>query len=325
MKNYFASNMKILSNKYTSKYIAQETDFSLSTINKYVSGSCEPSVKFLTKLKEKFDINIEEFLFSDMQVFAENDCPQDNSSRFVGNFICYYYNNASYQGKIHESINELNYGVMSIIIVGQKCKVYCSFYKDKGIAIKRFKEVNFLKTIEEIEDFHKETSNHYVGELKYTQENVFIEMFCKEKDDNPFIIFKNPPSKSDYVGGIATINSISRGREHNPCIQYFLISKKIINRPDGEIYNLLSMKGVDVDLSGIADEIVKLVNNLYLNDDDGLSNCLTNDQKLNLVENTLKYHFDNIIEANEFRYGKISNRDDDEFYQLIKEETDYDD
>lgn len=62
MKNYFASNMKILADKYTSKNIAQETDFSLSTINKYISGNCEPSVKFLTKLKEKFNVNIEELL-----------------------------------------------------------------------------------------------------------------------------------------------------------------------------------------------------------------------------------------------------------------------
>lgn len=322
MKNYFINNLKMLSEKHTQKKIAIETGFSQSSINNYLSGSSEPSIKFLIKLKEKFNINIEEFLFSDIETYSELEY-LSGSTRFIGNFICYYYNNSSYKGKIHENINELNYGVMSVVLVGNKYKVYCSFSKNKKNAIDGFKMISGSSSIEEIEDFHSETTNHYVGELKYTQENVFIELSCKEKDDNVFIIFKNPPTKSDYVGGIATMNSISRGREHNPCIQYILISKKVINKPEGEIYNLLSMKGVDVDLTNVAEELVNLFTNLYI-EKSGLSNSLDNSQKINLIENKLKYYFDNIIEANEFRYGKISNREDDEFYQLIKEEIDYD-
>ena len=82
------------------------------------------------------------------------------------------------------------------------------------------------------------------------------------------------------------------------------------------------MRSVDVDLTDVVVEVVDLFKNLYITETQ-LSNSLSENQKINLIENKLKYYFDNIIEANEFRYGKISNREDDEFYQLIKEEIDY--
>ena len=78
----------------------------------------------------------------------------------------------------------------------------------------------------------------------------------------------------------------------------------------------------DVDFSSTIEDVVSLFKRLYLADNE-LSNSLSETQKENLIENNLKFHFNEIIEANMFRFGKISNRDDDEFYQLIKGETDY--
>ena len=319
MISRFVENLKLLTEKYTSKQVAHTTDVSLQTLNKYLTGTSEPPVKFLVKLKEAYNINIEEMLFSDLSVFSVKDDIQTNLYRFEGNFVCYYYNNAPYLGSINDDLNEMNYGVLSIKVIGDNCKVYCSFTKTKKVAQTTLERLNSSTTIEEIETIHKETSNHYVGYLKCTAENVFIELSCKEKSDNAFIIFKNPPSKSEYMGGIATINSISRGREHNPCIQYFLICKKFISKPDGEIYNLLSLKGVDVNTSKVAVELLNLIKSLYMKND-GLYSSLKENQKINLIENMLKYHYDNLIEGNQFRYGKISNREDDEFYQLIKGE-----
>ena len=45
------------------------------------------------------------------------------------------------------------------------------------------------------------------------------------KDDEVYFIFNNPPSVEKYIGGLGTINSVSRGREHNPCVQFIILSK----------------------------------------------------------------------------------------------------
>lgn len=319
MNNFFNQNLQNLSKFHTQKVIADKTGFSQSSINNYIAGTSEPSIKFLIKLKEAFDINIEEFLFS--YIDYKNTMQRLNINRFTGNYICYYYNNSAYKGDIHNSISALNYGVISIVNIGGNALVYGTFTKNKKNAIKSLETLNRFSSNEEIIDFHNSAENVYAGKLNSTNENIFIELECKEKEDKVFMILKNPPSSASYIGGIATMNSVARGREHNPCVQYILTSKKVVNQPDGEIYNLLSMGNVDVDLTNVAVEIVELFKNLYIVNSQ-LSTALDENQKINLIENKLKYHFDIIVEANEFRYGKISNREDDDFYQLIKEEMD---
>ena len=80
-------NLKVLASKYTQKYIAEQTGFSQSSINNYLSKSSEPSIQFLIALKNAFGICIDEFLFSDIDTSREV-----SYDRFVGNYIVYYYN-----------------------------------------------------------------------------------------------------------------------------------------------------------------------------------------------------------------------------------------
>ena len=49
---------------------------------------------------------------------------------------------------------------------------------------------------------------------------------------------------------------------------------------------------------------------------------LTDNQKQAIIRNKLEYHFNEILEANAFRFAKITNKEDDDIYRLIKEGID---
>lgn len=315
MSNFFSSNLKMLTDKYTQKYVAEKTGFSQSSINNYLSKNSEPSMQFLIALKNAFGICVDDFLFS---VYKENE--NDNKEKFFGNYIVYYYNNSSYKGEIHTNLkNTLNYGVISIT-KQTNVVVYGSFVKEKVEAIKMLNKVNSLKN-NEIADFYSQKDSYYEGNINTNLENIFISMINSRKDDEVFIILNNPSFKDKYLGGLGTINSVSRGREHNPCVQYVILSKFVIDRPDGEIYSRLSLDYTDVDFDTPVSDLISLFKRLYVEQNE-LSSELNENQKEAIIENKLKYYFNEIVEANMFRFSKISNHEDDMIYRLLKEGVD---
>lgn len=317
MTNFFKDNLKRLADKYTQKYIADKTGFSQSSINNYISKNSEPSIQFLVSLKDAFGIDLDDFLFSRY----ENNEVEDRS-RYIGNYLVYYYNNSAYKGEIHTNIkNTLNYGVLSIIKksdIDKNVIVYGSFYKDRVDAVKTLKQADNDFDYDSVYKLHSNEKNFYEGNIHANLNNLFISLSSKDKDDEVYFIFNNPPSSADYIGGLGTINSVCRGREHNPCVQYAIISRKLIDRPDGEIYNCLSLGYTEVDFDTPISELVNLFKRLYV-DRSELTDNLTEDQKESIIENKLKYYFNEIVDANMFRFAKITNHEDDVVYRILKE------
>ena len=317
MKNFFKDNLKRMADKYTQKYIADKTGFSQSSINSYITKNSEPSIQFLIALKDAFGIDVDGFLFSN---YEESEI--EDRSRYIGNYLVYYYNNSSYKGEIHNNIkNTMNYGVLSIVRrseLDRNVVVYGSFYKEREEAVKTLKDSNDSFNCDDIYKLHSKKKNFYEGTIRSNIDNLFISVVNKNRDDEVYFILNNPPSNSQYIGGLGTINSISRGREHNPCVQYAILSRKLINRPDGEIYNCLSLGYTDVDFNTPVTELIDLFKRLYLEKNE-LSSNLSEEQKQSIVENKLKYYFSEIVEANMFRFAKISNHEDDEVYRILKE------
>ena len=132
------------------------------------------------------------------------------------------------------------------------------------------------------------------------------------------MIFNNPPSTANYVGGVGTVNTIARGREHNPCVQFLIISKYLIDKPDGEIYECLKFDDASVNLDYAVKDLIDLFKRLYVEKNE-ISRNLSENQKIAIIQNKLEYHFDDILESNVFRFAKISNKEDDMVYKLIKE------
>ena len=313
----FQNNLKKLTSKYSQKYIAEKTGFSQSSINNYITKNSEPSIQFLVALKNAFGICVDDFLFSEIN--TQEDISYD---RFIGNYFVYYFNNGYYKGEVHANINNtLTYGVISILkeqSLDNNVKVYGTFTKDKKEATKLLASINRIEDSAKILQEHKKYKNTYLGELFTNEQSLFIELSNKLNGDHTFMIFNNPPSIANYIGGVGTINTIARGREHNPCVQYIIMSKKLIDKPDGELYRCLQFNDYKVNLDYTIEDLVNLFKRLYVENND-ISLTLTENEKKIILQNKIEFHFNEIMQANSFRFAKISNKEDDLIYKLIKE------
>lgn len=318
MNSKFQDNLRKLAKQYTQQLIADKTGFSQSSINNYVTKRSEPSIQFLIALKNAFGISVDDFLFSD---FLVNE--RKVYDRYLGNYLIYYYNNDSYKGEVHTNLkNTLNYGVLSIYKnkeLDKSVQVKAVFTKDRVEAVRLLKNLNADKA--KTSAIYKEVGSAYSGEISTSDQSIFIDLFNKENGDKSFIILNNPPSQQEYIGGVGTANSIARGREHNPCIQFIIVSKKLIDVPDGELYDLLKFDDFSVNMDFAIKDIIDLFKRLYAEKNE-ISIELNENQKQAIVRNKLEYHFNEILEANVFRFAKISNKEDDTIYKLIREGLD---
>ena len=160
----------------------------------------------------------------------------------------------------------------------------------------------------------------YEGSFVCSNTQLFVYLVNHEKNDRSLMIFNNPPSIKEYIGGIGTVNSVSRGREHMPCIQHALLTRNILSIPDGEIYNLLAIGAPDINLDVETEELIKLFKTLYSDND--FANTLTEDNKKLLIKDSLSNMMSESLEANTFRFSKISSIDDDRYYRIIKRNKD---
>lgn len=318
MNSMFQDNLKKLTKQYTQQYIADKTGFSQSSINNYLTKNSEPSIQFLIALKDAFGISVDDFLFSD---FSVNE--RKSYDKYIGNYLIYYYNNDSYKGEVHTNLkNTLKYGVLSIYKdkeFDKSVQVKAVFIKDRVEAVKLLKNLNANQT--KTFSIYKEMSGVYNGDISTSEQSIFIDLSNNENGDKSFIILNNPPSQQNYIGGVGTVNSIARGREHNPCIQFIIVSKKLIDVPDGELYDLLKFNDFSVNMDFAIKDIIDLFKRLYAEKNE-ISIELTDNQKQAIVRNKLEYHFNEILEANAFRFAKISNKEDDTVYKLIREGID---
>ena len=318
--NNFQKNLKVLANKYTQKYIAEKTGFSQSSINNYLTKSSEPSIQFLISLKNAFGFSVDDFLFSEIETSAEV-----SYERFLGNSLVYYYNNNSYKGEVHTNLsNTLNYGVISVVKnseLSNNVVVYGVFMKDKPDAVRILKQLNSASSSEEILNIHRASQNYYKGNISTTKQSIYFDLYNRFNGDQCYMIFNNPPSNTNYIGGVGTVNTMARGREHNPCVQFIILSKKLIDRPDGEIYDCLKFDNINVNLDYAIKDMVDLFKRLFAEKNEIASN-LNENQKLAILQNKIEYHFNELLEANIFRFAKISNREDDIVFKLIREGVD---
>lgn len=316
----FQKNLKTLTHQFTQKYVAEKTGFSQSSINNYLTKQSEPSIQFLIALKNAFGICTDDFLFSDIDVTVDR-----SYERFVGNYIVCYYNNSAYKGEIHNSLNNtLNYGVVSITKeheLDNNVLAFATFFKDKKDAVKLLKMVNEAKSSHEMIEYHKEHNNLYRGSFSANNQSIFIQLANSANGDQCFIIFNNPQSNTQYIGGVGTVNSVARGREHNPCVEFIIMSRKLINKTDAEVHECLKFDDYKVNLDFAIKDIVELFKRLYLNQNE-ISLGFSEVQKMAVIQNKLEYHFNDILSSNLFRFAKISNMEDDMVYKLLKEGID---
>ncbi len=323
----FNNNLKHLMDTHNinQKKLSTLTRLSTASVNNYVKNLTVPSVQFLMELKKVFKVSVDDMLFRDLRNEKASDVKAPvgvnaKLDKFEGTYLLYFYNSSEYKGKVSAySKSTLKYGVMSIVRSGKgNLKVFCNFIKYRDEA-ENLKEVLDSTEKSEKEAVHSDHSQFYVGSIELGDGQIFIYIKSNELADQCIIILNNPPSNKTYVGGLGTSNSVSRGREHMPCIQFIILSRSILKIPDGEIYNLLSLGVTDVNVEIEAEQLISLFKNLYINDMN-LKENLTEFQKKKIFENSLNSILIDLIDANMFRFAKVSNKEDDDYYRIIKGE-----
>ena len=126
-------------------------------------------------------------------------------------------------------------------------------------------------------------------------------------------------NKTNYAGGIGTINSISKGRERTPVVQFMGLSRYPLSLSIEEIHRALLLDSPSYDVGKEADDLTATFKLLYL-DSPGEKERpdFTDHQKSLIIRATLERSIRKNMERNMFRYAKISERDDDEWYHAVK-------
>lgn len=324
----FNKNLKYLmvQNDVTQRGLASLTNLSVASINNLLNKNAEPSAQLLIKLKELYDVSIDDLLTVDIKQSKELKTSEYtvNLNKFCGTYIMYFYDSSEYKGKVSSfSKNTLRYAVISFIRINKtdRLNAIANFFKERVDAEEFKQKIEVVEDINAKIRLHENTQQFYHGKLQATISQIFIYLKSDMLNDQSLIILNNPPSNKQYIGGLGTSNSVSRGREHMPCVQFVLVSKSTLNLPDGEIYNMLSLGISDVNVETEAEKLLNLFKNLYINSAN-LSEELSEFQKKKIFEDSLSKILEDLIDANMFRFAKISNREDDDYYRLIKEFVD---
>lgn len=336
-----SDNLLVLIKKknITQKMLANITGVSESTVSEYVNGKKVPPVEFLVRLKLEYGISVDDFVMTESNLFEIPDSADvkaskknlDNSNKFHGSFYTYYFDTSNYKGRDDNTPPEsLVYGILKIfesnsLQNGSGCIAVLGLKSiEKADEVKN----NFDNLPEDINvfDYVKEHyyANAYSGTFEVTDKHAFLSLTHGDKDKALMIFHRTPSNKKYYLGGIGTINSVSKGREPMPVVQYIGISRNSIRLSEEEIHHNLLLDLPKFKAANEAEELINLFRSLYL-DEDGHKNTMTELQKTITIKANLERYIRDNLERNIFRYSKISNKDDDEWYHMLKESALIDD
>lgn len=319
--------------KITQKTLANITGVSESTVSEYVKGKKVPPVEFLVNIKMKFGISVDDFVMTESNLFEIPDSVDIRDSKsdsgiinkIKGSYFVYYFDTSNYKGRDDNSPSDsLVYGVLKIFdssasSSGVGCIAVLGF-KNITSAEKAKYDIDNLSENINIFDFIKEQNypNIYSGSLELTNKHAFISLSDDNKDKALIIFHRVSSTKNDYIGGIGTINSVSKGREPMPVVQYIGISEKAIRLSEEEIHHNLLLDLPKFKATNEAEELINLFRSLYL-DTNGRKNPMTELQKSITIKANLERFIQCNLERNIFRYSKISNKDDNDWYHMLKE------
>lgn len=322
----FSLNLKTLikDNKLNQSKLSKEIGFSVTSINNYLNDVNDPPIAFLLSLKKQYGINIDDFLTKTVKE-DELTHPKHTSvsaEKYIGNYMLYFYQSSAYKGAGFNPVKDpLKYGVLSVFPAKEfnfdnsvKMISLATFFASRQEA-KEFKQkLDYLAdNYSEIKNSHNTYAQNYKGTLESSVTQVFIDLKSQYYNDRVLIILNNPPTEKSYVGGIGTVNSVARGREPSPVIQYIILSKYFVETPDGELYNMLNLSVENIDVRNETMKLLEQFKALYLESNVNLEEY----QKNYIMQNNIERSIVDVVKRNMFLYGKISNREDDKYYRLI--------
>lgn len=289
----------------------------------------------LANLKRRFDYTIDDVLFTDLRLrdlFLEgmknDDLPIASYMKYVGLYQIYYFDTSAYKGRVRSNNNEaLKSGIMYVEkdTKSEMYKVMTLFNMTKERADTMYTEE--LKCGADLANCRNKLMTYndshymYLGELELSAKHVYINLRFEKSKDKVQMVFHRPESNAkQYIGGLGSMISVSKGRGASPCVQYIAIANASLNVSEEEIAAHLLMHYPNIKTHDSIDDLVDFTIDLYDRNDaesDRLSR-LSEEQKKSLVRNYMDKVINDTIEKNLFRTVIVSPKDDDEFYHYLK-------
>ena len=123
---------------------------------------------------------------------------------------------------------------------------------------------------------------------------------------------------SEYKGGLATMMSTSRGREHMPCVQALALSKPGFSIAKEELATHLFLQPPEVDMKEEAEEIFNYMMKLFPNGDaESPMDKALDDMKVFLLEKMLEKTMTKVLQLNALGYYKVSTQMDSDLYTAV--------
>ncbi len=332
-----AANLKTLirENGITQKKLAMDLGIACATLNDYCSGKRAPQATFLVELRKRYGIDINEFLTSSIHIPVSSrqireDTPTESLrkvySKYCGAYYVYYLDTSKFKGRdtlspsmsllygilyIYEepsSVGGLHYSCAAVLGIPEQETA------DRLMQVFR-SSPSAVEVLGEIESRYAKMA--YYGSFELGQEHAFLNLCHTGTDRALAILHRVDSNKDTYYGGIATINSISKGRERMPVVQFFGTSRYHLTISAEDIQHALLLSYPYVNVENEVEELYRIYKVLFTENNDARTS-FTQEQKKAVIRATAERSVRRNLIRNAFRYAKISEEDDDAWYHLIK-------
>ena len=318
--------------------MARKLGVAPASMTDYCKGRRLPNMEFFVALKEQFGISIDEFVTKDLtpsdtlappktQVFDQQLL--ETYKKYCCSQFLYYFDTSKTKGRdIQAPRDSVLYGILYIYENPDSTEVP-EFKCAAILGIDDRDEVSRLKSkLDKMKDPGKIleyiSSNYesaaYYGDFTLSQRYGFVSISHANTDKALLIFHRVDNNKPEIIGGIGTINSVSKGREHVPVVQFIGMSKYPLSMSVEEIhYNLLlDYPSFEADQE-MVDEMITNFKALYADPDGAICKGFSDYEKAIMVKSTLDKYVRTALTRNMFRYGKITGTtDDDQWYHAIK-------
>lgn len=337
LSSIISSNLKrlIAQNKTTQKELAVKLGVAAASMTDYCKGRRVPNVEFFVSLKNLYDISIDDFLTKKIYPSAST-LPAKESAidrnmmttyhKYCGIYFVYYFDTSKYKGRNTQPPKDsVLYGVLfiyenpsSLDVSEFSCAAVLGINdREKAAFLKKTLEGlgEPSKIIDHIGNNYPHTA--YYGDFELTQEHAFVSLTHTNTGKALLIFHRVDNNKPNYTGGIGTINSVSKGRERAPVVQFMGVSRYPLSMSIEEIHHSLLLNYPTFKAESETEEMIRNFKALYVDTEESKQG-FSEYQKSIVVRSTLERYIKKSLERNMFRYGKISERDDDEWYHAVK-------
>ncbi|GEM_PF-5940003 len=318
----------------TRKELAASLDISEPMLSRIMNDGQIPTMyPFFAMMNDKYGYTVEECLFTDLaemqRLQRQNDegVSQRLLGRYLGLYQIYHFRTTSLKGRdISEAGAGLRSGILFICRNPQNSSIHQAYALfDLGtaeadeiysrISDHLFKDgddaaVAYLFSLRD--DIHL-----YLGDLEITSWQVFCNLRYDFKDRVTIMFHQVEGTSKDYIGSLAAMLSVSKGRMPMPCFQYLGISRYSLAKESNDVIShYLLAKWPRTDSSSYLEEIANLTEKLYSQGREGSSR--SDDEKHVMLLYYLDMVANQAVEKNIRRLQLLTIEEDDAFYHFLR-------